>query len=58
VTAEQPQGVLAVATTGATPPGAYELVLKGKVSFFDREIVGERRVPLLVEAPQPEPPTP
>jgi len=58
VAAEQSQGVLAVATTGATPPGAYELVLKGKVSFFDREIVGERRVPLLVEAPQPEPPTP
>ena len=58
VPADQAQGVLTVATTAATPPGTYELVLKGKVSFFDREIVGERRVPLVVEAKQPEPPQP
>jgi len=58
VPADQSQGVLKVATTAATPPGTYELVLKGKVSFFDREIVGERRVPLIVEAPPPEPPKP
>ncbi|MFM8893198.1 MAG: hypothetical protein ACKOTB_16550, partial [Planctomycetia bacterium] len=51
VAADQAEAMLAIATTPATPPGTYELVLKGKVSFFDREVIGERRVPLVVEAP-------
>jgi hypothetical protein len=60
VAADAAQGVLKVATTAATPPGNHELVLKGKISFFEREIVVERKVPLVVEAPAatPEPPKP
>ena len=58
VAADQSQAMLAIATTAATAPGTYELVLKGKVSFFDRDIVGERRVPLVIEAPQADAPSP
>lgn len=58
VAADQAEAVLAIATTAATPPGTYELVLKGKVSFFEREVVGERRVPLVVEAPPTDAPSP
>jgi hypothetical protein len=32
------------------PPGNHTVTLKGKVSFFDREVAFERQVPLVVSA--------
>jgi hypothetical protein len=51
VPADQPQGGLTIVTTGETPPGRYELVLKGKVKFYERDVVAERKVAVVVEAP-------
>ena len=51
VPADQPRGDLKIVTTGETPPGRYELVLKGKVKFYDRDVVTERKVLVVVEAP-------
>ena len=51
VPGDQAQGVIKIVTTGETPPGRYELVLKGKVKFYDRDVVTERKVPVVVEAP-------
>ncbi len=51
VPGDQAQGVVKIVTTGETPPGRYELVLKGKVKFYDRDVVTERKVPVVVEAP-------
>ena len=50
IPADQPQGILKLTTTPQTPPGSYELVIKAKVKFFEREIVSERRVPVVIEA--------
>jgi hypothetical protein len=50
VPGDQGQGVVKIVTTGETPPGRYELVLKGKVKFYDRDVVTERKVPVVVEA--------
>jgi len=50
VPAEASEGVLTVTTTEATPPGNHTVTLKGKVSFFDREVAFERQVPLIVSA--------
>ena len=54
VAAEADEGVVAVTTTAATPPGNHTVTLKGKVTFFDREVVFERQVPLIVSAPAQE----
>lgn len=51
VPGDQSQGVLKVVTTGETPPGRHELTLRGKVKFSDRDVVTERKVALVVEAP-------
>jgi len=51
VPGDQAQGVIKIVTTGETPPGRYELVLKGKVKFYDRDVVTERKVSVVVEAP-------
>jgi len=51
VPADQVQGGLTIVTTGETPPGRYELVLKGKVKFYERDVVAERKVAVVVEAP-------
>jgi hypothetical protein len=51
VPGDQSQGGLKVVTTGETPPGRYEVNLKGKVKFYDRDVVTERKVPVVVEAP-------
>jgi len=51
VPGDQGQGVLKVVTTGETPPGRYELVLRGKVKFYDRDVVTDRKVSVVVEAP-------
>lgn len=51
VPGDQAQGVIKIVTTGETPPGRYELVLKGKVKFYDRDVVTERKVLVVVEAP-------
>jgi len=51
VPADQVQGGLTIVTTGETPPGRYELVLKGKVKFYERDVVTERKVAVVVEAP-------
>ena len=53
VAPEASEGVVAVTTTPATPPGTHTVTLKGKVSFFDREVAFERQVPLIVSA-QPQ----
>lgn len=58
VAAEASEGVVAVTTTDATPPGNHTVTLKGKLSFFDREVVFERQVPLIVSAPAQEPTQP
>ena len=50
VAAEASEGVVSVTTTDATPPGNHTVTLKGKVSFFDREVAFERQVPLVVSA--------
>ena len=55
VPAEASEGVVAVTTTAATPPGTHTVTLKGKLSFFDREVAFERQVPLIVSAPAQEP---
>jgi hypothetical protein len=55
VPAEASEGVVAVTTTDATPPGTHTVTLKGKLSFFDREVAFERQVPLIVSAPAQEP---
>ena len=51
VPGDQAQGIVKIVTTGETPPGRYELVLKGKVKFYDRDVVTERKVSVVVEAP-------
>lgn len=51
VPGDQSQGGLKVLTTGETPPGRYEVNLKGKVKFYDRDVVTERKVPVVIEAP-------
>ena len=51
VPADQMQGNLTIVTTGETPPGRYELILKGKAKFYERDIVAERKVAVVVEAP-------
>ncbi len=51
VPGDQSQGVLKVVTTGETPPGRHEITLKGKVKFYDRDVVTERKVAVVVEAP-------
>ena len=51
VPADQLQGGLTIVTTGETPLGRYELVLKGKVKFYERDVVAERKVAVVVEAP-------
>ena len=51
VPGDQAQGVLKIVTTGETPPGRYELNLKGKVKFYDRDVVTERKAAVVVEAP-------
>lgn len=51
VPGDQAQGLLKVVTTGETPPGRYELVLRGKVKFHDRDVVTDRKVSVVVEAP-------
>jgi len=51
VPADQVQGGLTIVTTGETPPGRYELVLKGRVKFYERDVVAERKVAVVVEAP-------
>ncbi len=58
VPAEASEGVVAVTTTEATPPGTHTVTLKGKVSFFDREVAFERQVPLVVSARAQEPSQP
>jgi hypothetical protein len=58
VAPEVAQGVLSIATSPATPPGKHRLALKGKVSFFDREVTFERKVSLIVSPKPPEAPTP
>ncbi len=50
VAPEASEGVVSVTTTDATPPGNHTVTLKGKVSFFDREVAFERQVPLIVSA--------
>jgi hypothetical protein len=51
VPADQAQGGLMIVSTGDTPPGRYELILKGKAKFHDRDVVAERKVAVVVEAP-------
>ena len=51
VPGDQAQGSVKVVTTGETPPGRYELVLKGKVKFYDRDVVTEQRISVVVEPP-------
>jgi hypothetical protein len=58
VAAEATEGVVAITTTEATPPGSHTVTLKGKVSFFDREVAFERQVPLIVSARVQESPQP
>lgn len=58
VAAEANEGVVAITTTAATPPGTHTVTLKGKVSFFDREVAFERQVPLIVSAQPQEAPQP
>jgi hypothetical protein len=58
VAPEAAKGVLSVVTSTATPPGTHVLALKGKVSYFDREVAFERAVPLVVSPKPPESPKP
>ena len=58
VAAEANEGIVAITTTPATPPGTHTVTLKGKVSFFDREVAFERQVPLIVSAQPEEAPQP
>lgn len=51
VPADQSQGVLKIVTTGETPLGRHEVTLRGKVKFYDRDVVTERKVAVVVEAP-------
>jgi hypothetical protein len=52
---EAAKGALKVTTAPATPPGTHTLALKGKVSFFDREVTFEQKVSLVV-SPKPQEP--
>ena len=58
VAPEAVKGVLSIATSPATPPGTHLLALKGKVSFFEREVTFDRKVSLIVSAKPPEAPKP
>jgi len=58
VAPEAAKGVLSIATSPATPPGTHVLALKGKVSFFEREVAFERKVSLVVSPKPPEAPKP
>jgi hypothetical protein len=58
VAPEAAKGVLSIVTSTATPPGTHVLALKGKVSYFDREVAFERAVPLVVSPKPPESPKP
>jgi len=49
------RAALKVTTAPGTPPGTHTLALKGKVSFFDREVAFEQKVSLVV-APKPQEP--
>ena len=51
VPADQAQGVLKIVTTGETPIGRHEITLRGKVKFYDRDVVTERKAAVVVEAP-------
>ncbi|NQW48453.1 MAG: hypothetical protein HQ464_11905 [Planctomycetes bacterium] len=39
-----------ITTTAATPAGRHELIVKGSMTFFERGVMVERRVPFVVEA--------
>lgn len=51
VPGDQAQGVLKIVTTGETPIGRHEVTLRGKVKFYDRDVVTERKAAVVVEAP-------
>lgn len=51
VPGDQAQGVLKIVTTGETPIGRHEITLRGKVKFYDRDVVTERKAAVVVEAP-------
>jgi hypothetical protein len=55
---EAGEGAVAVTTTEATPPGNHTVTLKGKVTFFEREVAFERQVPLIISARAQEPSQP
>lgn len=52
---EAAKAALKVTTAPGTPPGTHTLSLKGKVSFFDREVAFEQKVSLVV-SPKPQEP--
>ncbi|MFM8579421.1 MAG: PPC domain-containing protein [Planctomycetaceae bacterium] len=52
---EAAKAALKITTAPGTPPGTHVLALKGKVSFFDREVAFEQKVSLVV-SPKPQEP--
>ena len=47
---EETKATVKITTTAATPAGRHELIVKGSMTFFERGVVVERRVPFVVEA--------